>query len=343
MKNKIMNYAQACALVLAFICNIACKGQEKPNSSVPDKMVRTIKQDKQGNIWLASAQGMIRYDGKGFVNMSNIPPARFFSVLEDRKGNLWFASVGSGVYYYDGKSVKNFTVKEGLADNSVTNIYEDKSGNMWFGTGAGASRFDGSSFQNYKMSAASANSSDSVHQSVYLQQLPKESWMHNDVNGIIEDKTGKLWFATRGFTFIYDGETYTPVSNPDGKLFQNVRSIIKDQQGNIWLGGSDGLWCYNGNAFTNFSKRFVGSVYEDRKGNIWTSSEIGRNQNWVLSRYNGSSLSRTSPEVTEIAINDRMLFGILEASDESIWVGGFKGVYRYDGKTITDFKRKDLK
>jgi hypothetical protein len=74
---------------------------------------------------------------------------------------------------------------------------------MWFGTGAGASRFDGSSFQNYKMSATSANSSDSVHQSVYLQQLPKESWMHNDVNGIIIDKTGKLWFATRGFNFIY--------------------------------------------------------------------------------------------------------------------------------------------
>ena len=38
------------------------------------------------------------------------------------------------------------------------------------------------------------------------------------------------------------------------------------------------------------------------------------------------------------------LFGILEASDGSIWFGSFDGVYRYDskqavGNTITDFKK----
>jgi len=36
--------------------------------------------------------------------------------------------------------------------------------------------------------------------------------------------------------------------------------------------------------------------------------------------------------------------GILEANDGSIWFGGLgsmSGVYRYDGKTITDFKSKE--
>jgi len=32
---------------------------------------------------------------------------------------------------------------------------------------------------------------------------------------------------------------------------------------------------------------------------------------------------------------------ILEANDGSIWFGALDGVYRYDGKTITDFKSKD--
>ncbi len=36
-----------------------------------------------------------------------------------------------------------------------------------------------------------------------------------------------------------------------------------------------------------------------------------------------------------------MLCGILEANDGSIWFGSINGVYRYDGKTITDFKSKE--
>ena len=36
-----------------------------------------------------------------------------------------------------------------------------------------------------------------------------------------------------------------------------------------------------------------------------------------------------------------MLCGILEANDGSIWFGSRGEVYRYDGKTITDFKSKD--
>lgn len=34
-----------------------------------------------------------------------------------------------------------------------------------------------------------------------------------------------------------------------------------------------------------------------------------------------------------------MLFGILEATDGRIWFGS-GGAYRYDGKSITDFKKQ---
>lgn len=70
-----------------------------------------------------------------FVTMESLFPilpvksARsvFFSVLEDKKGNFWFATIGSGVYYYDGKSFQNYTTKDGLASDRVGNIYEIKS------------------------------------------------------------------------------------------------------------------------------------------------------------------------------------------------------------------------
>jgi ligand-binding sensor domain-containing protein len=186
--------------------------------------------------------------------------------------------------------------------------------------------------------------------------------MHNDVNAIIEDKTGKLWFGTRGYTFIYDGKTFTTITNKDGKPFANVRSIIEDKKGNIWLGGHDGLWRYNSSTFTNFTQNFVGYIYEDKKGNIWTSSEntnpqglalprygenflsgsVSARGQWMLSRYDEKSLSNKKPTVTEI-INKPMIFGILEDDKGSIWFGSVDGVYRYDGNTITSFNGKEGK
>jgi ligand-binding sensor domain-containing protein len=354
-----MKYVHIYILFLVFVFNTTCEGQNKTDSSKeninsategvitsagPNRITRNIIQDRKGNIWIASWQGVFRYDGKFFTNItSKVSSARFFSVLEDRKGNFWFGSIGSGVYYYDGKSFRNFTTKEGLAGNGVTCIYEDKTSNIWFGTGSGASRYDGKSFRTFKMKEVPPpTDADSVHGSVYQHQLPEGSWMHNDVNAIIEDKTGKLWFGTRGYACVYDGKTFTTITNKDGKPFANVRSIIKDKKGNIWLGGYNGLWRYDGSTFTNFTQKFVGYIYEDKKGDIWTSSESANGQGWALSRYDVKTLSDIKPTVTEIT-NKPVIFGILEDDKGSIWFGSSDGVHRYDGNTITDFKRKEVR
>jgi ligand-binding sensor domain-containing protein len=338
--------SQIYALFFILVFCTSCRGQNKTDlpkddiksekkevitSHGPKSITRNIIQDRKGNIWIAAFDGIFRYDGKSFTNItSKVSSARFFSVLEDRKGNLWFGSIGSGVYCYDGKSFINFTTKDGLINNDITCIYEDKAGNIWFGTGGGASCYDGKSFRNYMMTG---------------------------VNSIIERKTGKFWFATRGNTLVYDGKKFTIFTHED-KPFENVRSIIEDKKGNIWLGGPDGLWRYDGRIFTNFTQKFVGYVYEDKEGNIWTSSQenqynINGNHTaiplafeadsriiWGLSRYDGRSLSNKKPTVTLLKSNAGMFFGILEANDGSIWFGAF-GVYRYDGKTITDFKSKE--
>src|SRR5688500_13791556 len=116
------------------------------------------------------------------------------------------------------------------------------------------------------------------------------------VISIMEDKTGKLWFGTRGKTFVYDGKTFT-VSTNKGKPFINVATIINDKKGNIWLNGS-GLWRYDGSTLTNFTQHSVLCVYEDRNGNIWTSSgNHPSDQNWVLTRYDAKSLDNETPTV----------------------------------------------
>ena len=143
-----------------------------------------------------------------------------------------------------------------------------------------------------------------------------------EVNSIIEDKTGKFWFATRGKTFVYDGKTFTVFTNThNGKSFTNVRTVIEDRKGNIWLGGPDGLWRYDGSTFTNFTQNFVGYIYEDKEGNILTSSASANNQGWALSRYVEKSLYKSlflnSPVIKSTVIeiaNNPMIFGIIEVT-----------------------------
>jgi len=296
-------------------------------SKVPVSMVRNVKQARNGDILIASYLGVFRYDGTSFTNLtSKISSPRFSSfwdVLEDRKGDLWFGTRDSGVYHYDGKSFQHFTTREGLASNLVMSIYEDKAGNIWFG----ASRYDGKSFRNF---------------------TTKDGFPSNSIRLLLEDKTGKLWFGAQGENmFVYDGKTFTVLKNKDGKAFNNVWSIIEDKKGSIWFGagGYDlscyGLWRYDGRTFTNVSQRGAYAIIEDKKGNIWTTGEVNPNV-WALSCYDAKSLYNKMPTVTEIKSGGRMAFlGILEANDGSIWWGSGgpqSFVYRYDGKTITDFK-----
>ena len=328
-----MKYVLVYTLFLMFAFHTSC-GQNQTNvpkdninyvikdtvtSYGPNTMVRNVKQDRNGNIlFAASWGGVFRYDGKLFTNIaSKIGSRRYWDVLEDRRGNLWFASTDSGVYNYNGKTFQHFTTREGLASNSIFKIYEDKTGIIWFGTGGGVSRYDGQSFRNF---------------------TTKDGLPNNDIRTIMEDKTGKLWIATGDGPCFYDGKTFTVLKNKDGKAFKNVRSIIEDKKGNIWLGGSDGLWRYDGGTFTSITQQFIGHIYEDNKGNIWTTGEVKPNGDWTLSRYDQKSLYDKTPTVTVIMSTEKMLCGILEANDGSIWFGSLYGVYRYDGKTITDFK-----
>jgi len=339
-------------LLLLLVFFTSCEGQNKADpppdklkpettavitANGPTSITRNIIQDRKGNLWIAAFDGVFQYDGKSFTNIiSEVSSARFFSLLEDQKGNLWFGSIGAGVYQYDGKSFQQFTSEEGLLNSEILCMYEDKAGNLWFGVNGGLSRYDGKSFRNYLMEG------DSIMEDQTGKTIPALQRPSNEVNAIVEDKTGKFWMGTRGNAFVYDGNTFATVIH-NGTPFTNVRTIIEDKAGNIWLGGNDGLWRYDGSTFTNFTPDFVGYIHEDQTGNIWTSSETA--QGWALSRYEETSLSHKKPTVTEIRSeyegNRGMIFGILEADDGSIWYGGLDGVHRYDGNTLTNYTGKE--
>ena len=65
-------------------------------------------------------------------------------IYQDRQGRIWVMTQGGGLNEYLGpdKGFKVFTVKDGLASNSLRGMVEDAKGDLWFSTNGGISKMD---------------------------------------------------------------------------------------------------------------------------------------------------------------------------------------------------------
>lgn len=94
------------------------------------KDVRSIVEDKQGNIWVGTNKGLLKYDGSAFTLLdkkSGMKSDKINCLLISPNGTLWVGTGGDGVYSFDGTEWKAYTKKEGLKEENVgslTNIGE---------------------------------------------------------------------------------------------------------------------------------------------------------------------------------------------------------------------------
>ena len=129
--------------------------------------VRSIFEDSNGILWIGNnGLGVLRYDGDTITNFTEQNGlsnpnylktkrvseksgtlARIFSIGEDKYGNIWFGTADSGAWRYDGESLTNYTMNDGLTSMFVWEIYKDRQGDLWFGLDDGSvHKFNGKSF-----------------------------------------------------------------------------------------------------------------------------------------------------------------------------------------------------
>lgn len=171
-----------------------------------------ILEDKAGNIWVGSWAhgGMYRYDGKSFTHFNGLSDDMIKCVLEDKNGNIWIGTRDHGVDRYDGKTITNYSEKEGLCSNDVSCIFEDKNGNIWFGSdfsGSGNKRGDACSYNGKSFTNVTAK-----------EILTEKEGLLYSVMTIAEDNNGNLWFGSRGgYLFRCDGKSFTDFSEKVSK------------------------------------------------------------------------------------------------------------------------------
>ena len=270
-------------------------------------------------------------------------------VYQDKKNNYWFGSNGEGIFRYDGKTILNFTTKDGLSDDSIRQILEDKSGNMYFSTMSGINKFDGKEFTT-------------------LQPIRSKEW---------KLETNDLWFYMLGKKdehgpYRYDGKNLYNLGFPKHYLHDEfykrginpffspyeVYTIYKDRKGAIWFGTSvfgacrfDGQsikWMYeedltivpNGGSFG------IRSIFEDKEGSFWFCNTWHR---YIIDMEKTTESDRLVYQKIN-GIGNADIFGgdeyiyyshIIEDNQGDIWLTTWdQGVFRYDGKSITHYPVK---
>lgn len=302
----------------------------------PHSITRSVLQDKNGVIWLATWEGIIRFDGTNFTNVTMKEGLNRFhvcSILEDKTGNLWFGTIDGGLYKYDHNYFTLYTTADGLAGNAVLCMQEDLAGNIWFGTRDGVSRYNGSSFTNF---------------------TKQDGLGDNFISSIARGSNGKLWFATNGGVSWYDPSAYHAPGlksfvnfqiNKD-QSFHNVRTITTISNGNIWIGCAEGLWIYNEKTINKISNNSVSYIFEDKKGNVWLNAGGTNQSNMILYKYDVHFNTARGKGITftEIVVNKtsqppffNQIFGITEDKEGNIWFGTAGGVSSYDGKSFNSY------
>jgi ligand-binding sensor domain-containing protein len=115
--------------------------------------VKSSGQDKSGNFWVATSEGLDKFDRRTAKVELHIPahePSNTLSFYEDRAGTFWIYQISRDALAIFDRKTNTLTHylfrEEGSSQTAVTGItsmVEDQAGSLWLGLhGAGLLKFD---------------------------------------------------------------------------------------------------------------------------------------------------------------------------------------------------------
>lgn len=312
-----------------------------PNS-IPSNLIRDILKDKDGNMWLATDQGLAHFDEKNetfYTYTSNtdkhsICDNNIINLYQDRLGVIWIGTFSGISKFFPNNDFEVYrndpSDDNSLSSSSVCGIYEDDEGNVWIGTfNAGINKVSG----------------DKVTR--YYNDL-------NDVNSLssnrVKDITGienEIWIATDNGLNKYDKDTekftvYKKTDDENSVVNSEIRVLYIDRDGLLWIGTRGGISTFDREEnFTSYNEvlekngiyeKTISAIYEDSEGIMW----FGLGNDGGLVSYNretGEVKNYLNDENNENSLSFNNVRSISEDGYGNIWIGTQDGLNKLNKKT----------
>ncbi|WP_371186091.1 EAL domain-containing protein [Thalassotalea maritima] len=215
--------------------------------------------------------------------------------------------------------LQQYSINEGLSENTVFSITQDRQGFIWLATLDGLNRFDGYEFITYKSHATNSNS------------LPSDI-----IRVLFIDSNDKLWVGTQSGLVTYDVTTDSFHTVDTQFENQTIWSIFEDANNNILVSTNDGVYRQQKDDI-NFSKLSfrqytndiveVKSIYQDQQGNYWFGTY--ENGLFISNEQLSFIFSAQQPNRFDLSVPETTIYEI-NLIDSNTWLATNNGVYVID-------------
>ncbi len=317
--------------------------------AIPRGVVATLAQDKAGFLWLATGDGLVRYDGYRYRAQEFASPDPTLrnlgwirALLPSRDGRLWIGTETRGLAVYDPSSdAVHFPVpaadaaagRPPVPEPTVHALAEDLDGAIWAGSRGGG-----------------------------LQRLDPESravstWRHDEAPGslpddrvlsLLVDRQGNLWVGTwKGLSLKRRGsEVFEPIAPGLETVAAEhsefvVQALMESSDGRIWLGTRQGeVACVDpeSGSMVSLSTRVAGaatpagavsSLVELPGGKVWAGHSTGIDVHDLRSGARTEALRHDPTSNSGLAANE--VTALIRDHAGWIWITGFGlGLQRHD-------------
>ncbi|HTZ21888.1 MAG TPA: two-component regulator propeller domain-containing protein [Opitutaceae bacterium] len=281
----------------------------------------TIYEDRQGETWLGSRDGLLRLHEGQFARVlpaeTNAKLGSVYLMCLDQEGSLWLGLEANGLARLRRTQFAAVTMENGLLQDSIRSVLQDSRGDIWIGTTGGLARDRHGQITTYRD----------------LDGVPIGT-----VTSIAEDRTGNLWIGASGELYKIVAGKLT--KDPTWKRVLDVKTVYCDPQGRMWIGtDGDGLFCYAGDKVTIFRTQDglpsnqIRGLLTDRQGALWVATFGGG----ASRLFEGKFTNYTSQD----GLGSNWLSAIHEDATGALWFATRGGLSRrQDGRFFT-YRTKD--
>ena len=305
------------------------------DSDLSSQFIRSLAEDENQNIWVATNNGIDKIDIKNNKNIISFKTGHgkfdisendIYVVRYDPKGYIWAGALKEGLNRIDintneVKQYKNdYRDEKSLPGNYVKDILRDSSGNLWVGTDNGLAKYNEQTenFATYK-------------NKIY----DKTSLVNDEVFSIQEDESGLIWVGTYAGISMFDPNTniehYKKDPFDENSISDNsIHGIYEDKDGLLWVGtNSKGVNVINRKNYNVKHLNKTSKDYPISDDNI--NDVVGIDNKIFIATKNGlnevdKDLKTINIYNTEDGICNNNITALFADSKKNVWIGTANGI-----------------
>lgn len=333
---------------------------------LPENAIRGILQDRFGYLWLATQNGLVRYDGYEMRvyswerdNPISVNHRWIRSMFEDKRGTLWIGTE-IGLNRFDWKSEGFYRYLDSIF---VRTIYEDFNGNFWIGAdNIGLLLFDRTT---EKIKIYEVNERNNIIYSILesndgsnlyigtdaglftldinnrnIKSLSQHTLIQNSPTySLFKSSNGSIWVGSENGLTCLDSETVSDAYSLKSDL--PIRHIIEDDEGFIWCYAGSQLYASTGNKliildtrskkYKRINSDIVMSLMKDRTGIIWIGAGWANLKKWDKNKWKFKSYKNEIDNKNSLSSNH--VRAVLTDTSNILWIGTLKGLDKFDRNT----------